>query len=105
MAAPIRLAVVTYRTGRRVPIATIEEALAHQLTPEARAIADEFVTGAAIDDPAAVGDRLVALARDTGFDELVLSSSSPRWPRASTPPRADRRGDGLISAKIRTGNL
>jgi len=77
LAAPLRVAVVKNRTGRRAPIATIDEALAYPFTAEERAIADEFLTGAAIGSPAHVADRLLALARDTGADELMLSALIP----------------------------
>jgi luciferase family oxidoreductase group 1 len=77
MAAPVRVAVARNRTGRRAPIASIDEALAYPFTPEERAIADEFLTGAAIGDPAAVAGHLLALARDTGADELMLSTLVP----------------------------
>jgi luciferase family oxidoreductase group 1 len=77
LAAPIRVAVARNRTGRRGPIATVDEALAYPFTPEERAIADEFLTGAAIGSPATVRDHLHALARDTGADELMLSTLLP----------------------------
>jgi alkanesulfonate monooxygenase SsuD/methylene tetrahydromethanopterin reductase-like flavin-dependent oxidoreductase (luciferase family) len=77
MAAPVRLAVVKNRTGRRAPIASIDEALAYDFTAEERAIADDFLTGAAIGSPAAVAGRLTALARDTGASELMLSTLVP----------------------------
>jgi luciferase family oxidoreductase group 1 len=77
LAAPIRVAVARNRTGRRGPIVTIEEALAYDFTPEERAIADEFLTGAAIGGPASVAAHLRALARDTGADELMLSTLVP----------------------------
>jgi luciferase family oxidoreductase group 1 len=77
LAAPIRVAVARNRTGRRGPILTVEEALAYELTPQERAIADEFLTGAAIGSPAAVAEHLRALARDTGADELMLSTLVP----------------------------
>src|SRR5512140_164382 len=71
MTAPLRLAVVKNRTGRRAPIASIEEALAYELTPDERAIADEFFAGAVIGSPGSVAERLVALAREAGADELM----------------------------------
>jgi len=77
LAAPIRLAVVRNRTGRRAPICSIEEALAHEFTPDERAIADEFLTGAAIGGPATVAERLRALVHDTGANELMLSTLVP----------------------------
>jgi luciferase family oxidoreductase group 1 len=73
MAAPIRLAVVRNRTGRRAPIAGIEEALAYRFSGQEQAIADEFLMGAIIGGPQRVRDGLTMLARDTGVDELMLS--------------------------------
>jgi alkanesulfonate monooxygenase SsuD/methylene tetrahydromethanopterin reductase-like flavin-dependent oxidoreductase (luciferase family) len=77
MAAPIRLAVVRARTGKRLPVATVEEALAHRFTPEEQIIADEFLDGAIIGGPARVAQRLYELARITGAAELMLSSLLP----------------------------
>jgi luciferase family oxidoreductase group 1 len=77
LAAPVRVAVVKNRTGRRAPIATIEDALAYEFTAEERAIADDFLTGAAIGSPATVAARLRALVRDTGAHELMLSTLIP----------------------------
>ena len=56
---------------------SIEEALAYQFSPEEQAIADEFFTGAVIGGPAKVAAGLVELARDTGADEIMLSSLLP----------------------------
>lgn len=77
LAAPIRLAVVRNRTGRRAPIAGIEEALAYRFTAEEQAIADDFLLGAVIGGPERVITGLSALARDTGADELMLSTLVP----------------------------
>jgi luciferase family oxidoreductase group 1 len=77
LAAPLRVAIARNRTGRRAPICSIEEALAYDFTPEERAIADEFLTGAAIGDPAAVAEHLRGLAESTGADELMLSTLVP----------------------------
>jgi len=66
LAAPIRLAIVRSRTGRRAPIVSPDEALAYAFSPAEQAIADEFFTGAVICGPAAVADRLIATARETG---------------------------------------
>jgi luciferase family oxidoreductase group 1 len=74
MAAPARLAVVRNRTGRRAPIASIEEALAYRYTPEEEAIAEEFRQGAIIGGPARVMSTLAALVRDTGVNELMLTT-------------------------------
>ena len=76
-AAPIRVAIVKNRTGQRGPIVSIEDALAYRMSPEERAIADEFFTGAVIGAPPGVADKLVALARDTGADEIMLSTLVP----------------------------
>jgi luciferase family oxidoreductase group 1 len=77
LAAPIRVAVVKNRTGRRGPIVSIEEALAYQFSPQEQAIADEFLTGAVIGGPAHVAERLLATARDAGAHELMLSTLVP----------------------------
>jgi luciferase family oxidoreductase group 1 len=77
MAAPVRVAIAKNRTGGRGPILTIDEALAYAFTPEEAAIADDFLTGAAIGSPASVAAHLTALARDTGADELMLSTLVP----------------------------
>jgi luciferase family oxidoreductase group 1 len=77
LAAPLRVAIVKNRTGRRAPIVSIEEALAYRFSPEEQAIADEFFTGAVIGGPAKVATGLVELARDTGADEIMLSALLP----------------------------
>jgi luciferase family oxidoreductase group 1 len=77
MAAPLRVAIVRTRTGQRAPIASVEEALAYEMTPEEKAIADEFFTGAAIGSPRRVAERLRALAREARADELMLSTLVP----------------------------
>jgi luciferase family oxidoreductase group 1 len=77
LAAPLRVAVARNRTGRRAPICTVDEALAYEFTPPERAIVEEFLTGAAIGGPTTVRDHLIALARDTGADELMLSTLVP----------------------------
>jgi len=77
LAAPVRMAVVWTRTGRRAPFPTVDEALACELTPDERAIADDFLTGAAIGSPATVAAQLRALVRDTGAHELMLSTLIP----------------------------
>ena len=77
MAAPIRLAVVRNRTGRRAPIASIEDALAYRFTKEEEAIADEFLLGAIIGGPQRVLEGLTTLAQNSGADELMLSTLLP----------------------------
>ena len=77
LAAPVRVAIVNSRTGRRAPVPSIEEALAHPFTPEERAIADDFLAGAVIGGPDRVTARLPELAREHGADELMLSTLVP----------------------------
>ncbi len=77
LALPLRLAIIRTRTGKRAPIATVEEAMAYEPTPEERAIADEFFEGAVIGAPAKVAAKLTALARDLTADELMLSTLLP----------------------------
>jgi luciferase family oxidoreductase group 1 len=77
LAAPLRVAIVKNRTGRRAPILSIEDALAYQMTPEEQAIADDFFTGAIIGSPETVARQLAALAADVQANELMLSSLLP----------------------------
>ncbi|MEO8844916.1 MAG: LLM class flavin-dependent oxidoreductase [Kofleriaceae bacterium] len=77
LAAPLRVAIVKNRTGRRAPIVSIEEALAYQFSEAETAIAEEFFTGAVIGSPAKVAAGLRALAKDTGADEIMLSALLP----------------------------
>ncbi len=78
-AAPIRVAIVNTRTGKRQPIVSIDEALARtaDFSSEEKAIADDFMLGAVIGGPAHVGSRLRELALDLDADELMLSSLLP----------------------------
>jgi luciferase family oxidoreductase group 1 len=77
LAAPLRVAIVKNRTGRRAPILSVEDALAYQMTPDEQAIADEFFTGAIIGSPDTVAGKLAALATDAQADELMLSTLLP----------------------------
>jgi len=77
LAAPLRVAIVKNRTGRRSPIVSIEEALAYQFSDDERAIAEEFFTGAVIGAPAKVAAGLHALVKETGADELMFSALLP----------------------------
>jgi len=77
LAAPLRVAIVKNRTGRRSPIVSIEEALAYQFSDDERAIADEFFAGAVIGSPAKVTAGLLALANETGADEIMISALLP----------------------------
>jgi luciferase family oxidoreductase group 1 len=77
LAAPVRVAIANSRTGKRAPIPSIEEALAHTFSPQEQTIVDEFLEGAVIGGPERVRDRLIALATDLGADEIMLSSLVP----------------------------
>jgi luciferase family oxidoreductase group 1 len=77
LAAPLRLAIVKSRTGKREPIASIEDALAYQFSPAEQAIADDFLHGAVLGGPAHVAARLRELVRDLAADELMLSALLP----------------------------
>jgi luciferase family oxidoreductase group 1 len=77
LAAPLRVAIVKNRTGRRAPILSVEDALAYQMTPDEQAIADEFFTGAIIGSPDTVAGKLAALAAEAQADELMLSTLLP----------------------------
>jgi luciferase family oxidoreductase group 1 len=77
LAAPLRVAIVKNRTGRRAPIVTVEEAEAYRFTPQETAIADEFFTGAVIGAPSTVAAGLRALAAETTADELMITALLP----------------------------
>jgi luciferase family oxidoreductase group 1 len=77
LAAPIKVAVVNTRTGKSLPIVSVEEALARTFTPDEQAIIDGFLAGAVIGGPALVGERLPTLAREIDADELMLSTLVP----------------------------
>jgi luciferase family oxidoreductase group 1 len=74
LAAPMRLGVVHLRSGRPMPIVTVEEALRHRFTPEEQVIADDFLAGAVIGGPERVRAGLEHLVRETGADEIMLST-------------------------------
>jgi luciferase family oxidoreductase group 1 len=77
LAAPIRLAIAHSRTGKRLPIASVQEALAHTFTPEESAFADDFLHGAIVGGPERVRDELARIVDETGADELMLSGLMP----------------------------
>lgn len=77
LAAPLRVAIVNSRTGRRMPIPSIEDALRTEFSPDEQAIADAFFAGAAIGGPARVAELLRAHARDCDASELMLSTLVP----------------------------
>jgi alkanesulfonate monooxygenase SsuD/methylene tetrahydromethanopterin reductase-like flavin-dependent oxidoreductase (luciferase family) len=65
LGAPIRVAIVKNRTGKREPILSVEDAPAYRFTREEQAIADDFLHGAVIGGPADVVLRLLNLAGDS----------------------------------------
>ena len=77
LAAPMRVAVVRNRTGKRGPIPTVEEALRYTFSRDEQVILDEFFTGAVIGGPAKVGEQLRVLAHEYGASELMLSTLVP----------------------------
>jgi luciferase family oxidoreductase group 1 len=77
LAAPLRVAIVKNRTGRRAPIVSIAEALEYQFSDDETRIAEEFFTGAVIGSPAKVAAGLKALQHETGADEIMLSALLP----------------------------
>jgi alkanesulfonate monooxygenase SsuD/methylene tetrahydromethanopterin reductase-like flavin-dependent oxidoreductase (luciferase family) len=97
LAAPLRVAIVKNRTGRRAPILSIDEALAYQMTPDEQAIADEFFTGAIIGSPDTVARGLAALAADAQADELMLSSLLPSLDDRKRSLELTARATGLSS--------
>jgi luciferase family oxidoreductase group 1 len=77
LAAPLRVAIVKNRTGRRSPIVSIEEALAYQFSDDERAIAEEFFLGAVIGSPDTVAKGILAHQKSSGADEIMLSALLP----------------------------
>lgn len=77
LAAPMRVAIVNSRTGKRAPIPSVEEALRHEFKPGEQVILDEFLAGALIGRPAVVADGLRKLAREHDASELMLSTLVP----------------------------
>ena len=74
LAAPLRVGVVHLRTGRPMPIVSVEDALRHRFTPEEQAIVDDFMNGAVIGGPSHVRAGLEQLVQETGADEIMLST-------------------------------
>jgi luciferase family oxidoreductase group 1 len=77
LAAPMKVAIVNSRTGKRAPIPSIEEALRHEFSPGEQMILDEFFAGAVIGGPAVVADGLRRVARENNAQELMLSTLVP----------------------------
>jgi luciferase family oxidoreductase group 1 len=77
LAAPLEVAIARSRTGRRGPVPSVEDALAYRFSPEERAIVDEFFAGAVVGGPDRVGERILAVARELGANEVMLSTLVP----------------------------
>jgi luciferase family oxidoreductase group 1 len=77
LAAPLKVAIARSRTGRRGPVPSVEEALAYRFSPDEQAIVDEFFAGAIIGGPPLVAERIHAVAREIGADEVMLSTLLP----------------------------
>lgn len=93
LAAPVRVAIVHSRTGKRAPIPSVEDALAYSLAPQEQAIADDFLAGAVIGGPDHVAARLPAVAQEIAADELMVSTLVPGF-------EARRRSLGRIAAAL-----
>ena len=77
LTVPLKLAIVQSRTGQRAPLASVEEALAYQFTPDEERIADEFLHGAVIGGADKVRVGLEQLVADTAADELMIAAFLP----------------------------
>ncbi len=77
LAAPVRVAIANTRTGKSLPIPTVEQALTHEFTPQEQAIVDDFMLGAVIGGPETVKAKAEAVAADIGAYEIMLSSLVP----------------------------
>jgi luciferase family oxidoreductase group 1 len=77
LAAPLKVAIARSRTGRRGPVPDVADALAYRFSPEEQAIVDEFFAGAIIGGPPVVAERIHAVAREVGADEVMLSTLVP----------------------------
>ena len=95
-AAPLRLAIVKTRTGKREPIASIADALAYRFSPEEQAIADDFLLGAVIGGPAA-SRRGCASSRARSAPTSSCCRRCAVARDAQGVDRARRRGDGLTA--------
>lgn len=78
LAGPSRLNALRIRTGRRGPLPTTEEAAAYPWTDQELAVVAGFTAGHVVGSPATVRDGLLALARRTGADELIVTTSAYR---------------------------
>jgi luciferase family oxidoreductase group 1 len=77
LAGPLRRGILGIRTGKREPFLTFEEAAKRPLADHERAMVEDFLHGAIIGGPEKVGRGLRELARETGADEIMVSSLIP----------------------------
>ncbi len=77
LSAPLKVAIVLNRTGRRAPIASVEDALAYQFSDDEQLIVDEFFTGAVIGSPKTVAAGITELAARANADEIMISALLP----------------------------
>lgn len=74
LASTLDLMWLRLRRGEYTPLATPEEASAYPYTAAERAAIAEHRDLVIVGDPATVAERLTALARDTGADELMITT-------------------------------
>lgn len=74
LASSMDLSMVRLRSGRPGPVPSPEEALAYAWTPQERAIARAYRERQVVGGPATVRRRLLALAEETGADEIMVTT-------------------------------
>ncbi len=73
-ASSIALSFALLRSGRPIALPSPDEVDAHPWTDEERATAERYLATAVVGTPEWVAEELVALASDTGADELMLTT-------------------------------
>ena len=74
LAGSSALTIVQRATGRVALLSSPHEAAAHQFSPQEQSLVDQTMSSYVIGEPSRVRDGLVALARRSGADELLLST-------------------------------
>jgi luciferase family oxidoreductase group 1 len=77
LALPLRVAVARISTGVRAPFPTLAEAHAHSFSRAELAGVERFSLGTIVGGPDRVGEALEKLAKETGADELMISTMVP----------------------------
>ena len=77
LAAPLRVAFARMATGARGRFPSLEEARMHRFTSQELAVVERFMHGAIVGGPARVAEGLERVARETGADELMISTVVP----------------------------